>query len=166
VTQSDFSYRWVDWSCPALLVVVEQGGTLVWTAHTQSHCATHQRSVYALRSSVLVLLALLLLLLCLQGPTKRMFYLPDIDSWDKWAAAGTDVQQVRSASRGLVEAGWLLIGSWSAHSMCSPAEAAVWRRRVLHGVWPRYSLLVCLECTHVLEAVETIPLACRVCPVC
>lgn len=29
-----------------------------------------------------------------QGPSKTAFYLPDIDSWDKWAAEGTDIRQV------------------------------------------------------------------------
>lgn len=35
------------------------------------------------------------LLLYVQGPSRTAFYLPDIDSWDKWAAEGTDVRQVR-----------------------------------------------------------------------
>jgi len=29
-----------------------------------------------------------------QGPNRTAFFLPDIDSWDKWAEEGTDIRKV------------------------------------------------------------------------
>jgi hypothetical protein len=84
----------------------------------------------------------------LQGPSKKAFYLPDIDSWDKWAAEGTDIREVCNMYAGRqtrLAAGGLLCVTESStrqHGCCSRSwQPWPCRRQLLNALQHETSLL-------------------------